>query len=164
MGGRLLFQTRLTTFKITLTVVEVNMEANHPVFLPRLVPHVFDLNHRSSARLTMPDSNHRSPLPMSTSNHTGTPIPTLPKNFHPSQDPTKMRAILSALDLEATASVFLLFYHVAPQGALSALEILVAGDSQSNHTFSLLMKQLFIAGHRRRDYVVPPSRSDWYVR
>jgi hypothetical protein len=152
IGGRPLFRTRLlTTFKITLMVVGAKMEAKHPVFLPRLVPHVFNhrsTKRRSSARLAMPD--HRSPSPMSTSDHAGTPMSTIPPNSHP-PDPAKMIALMSALvngDLEATASMFLSFYRVAPEEALSVLDILIAGDSQSKHTFSLLMKQLFIAEPR----------------
>ena len=120
------------------------MEVNHPspVFLPRLVPHIFNrrsINHRSSARLTMPD---RSPSPMSTT----------PPNSHsppgpPQPDPLKMITCLTALvdgNVEAAAITFFELYQVNPNQALAALDALSAGDHQSHCTLSLLIKQLFV--------------------
>jgi len=42
-------------------------------------------------------------------------------------------------DLEATASMFLSLYRVAPEEALSVLELLLAGDHQNQCTHSRLM-------------------------
>jgi len=48
-------------------------------------------------------------------------------------------------DLEATASMFLSLYRVAPEEALSVLELLLAGDHQNQCTLSRLMNQFFTA-------------------
>jgi len=59
-----------------------------------------------------------------------------------------MIAVLSDLvtgDLEATASMFLSLYRVAPQEAIPVLELLLAGDHQNLRTLSRLLNQLSTA-------------------
>ena len=153
------------------------MEANHPIFLPRLVPHVF--NRQSSTRLTIPGSRPPSPTnneSLDTSTPSSrSPMRTTPDNQPPTINPQKTISTLSALvdglNVEDASSIFINFYRLHPQQAVAALSILSSGDHENRIVFGSLLKGIFAAdcliagrvflgllglGRGRRDYRALP--------
>ena len=124
------------------------MEANHPIFLPRLVPHVF--NRQSSTRLTMSDSRPPSPNESNTSTPSSrSAMRTTPNNqpqtINVQQKITTLSALVDGLNIETASSLFIEFYRLHPQHAVSTLSILSSGDHKNRVVFGSLIKGIFAA-------------------
>ena len=127
------------------------MEANHPIFLPRLVPHVF--NQQSSTLLIMSDDRPPSSSPQKDiSTPSGSPMRTTsgPPTIDPQRIVSTLSTLLDYLNVETASSIFIQLYKVHPQQAVAALLILSSGnrDSQTFKLFSTLVKGLFAADLR----------------
>jgi len=126
------------------------MEANHPIFLPRLVPHVF--SRQSSTRLTMPDS--RPPSPTHSESLDSTPSSRSAMRTTPDYQPPTMNtqhtisalsALVDGVNPEIASSIFIDFYRLHPQQAVASLLILSSGNHENRIVFSGLLRGLFVA-------------------
>jgi len=128
------------------------MEANHPVFLPRLVPHVFN-RQSSTPRLIMSDDCPPSSSPQKDiSTPSGSPMRTTldAPTIDPQRIVSTLSALVDCLNVETASSIFIQLYKVHPQQAVAALLILSSEnhDSQNFKLFSVLMKGLLNADLR----------------
>ena len=122
------------------------MEANHPIFLPRLVPHVF--NRQSSTRLTMSDSRPPSPNESNTSTPSSrsamrTTPDNQPQTINVQQTITTLSAFVDDLNVETASSLFIECYRLHLQHAVSALSS--SGDHENCVVFGSLVKGIFAA-------------------
>jgi len=167
--------SKSTTYQLQITLtVEAQMEANHPVFLPRLVPHIFGNSQQSRNRLTMPYS--RSPTPMSVASDPTTSLtPTLSNTgtLRRHETITLLAAVVNDSGVQDAALMFLDYYQVAPQDVLSAIAILASSNDDDKRNLSRLLRHLFAADRIGAKAVLhayltgqgrPPGRGDVTTR
>ena len=113
------------------------MEANHALFLPRLVPHVFDSRN-----------NQRSPIPHNTMPRSDTPMSITsdrPTTSTLDQNDSTTIHFISALwegNPDGAAAIFGHFQRSNPRGAVSALTALARGGREEREILCLLLLRL----------------------
>lgn len=125
------------------------MEANHPIFLPRLVPHVFN-RRQSSTQLTMPSESDRSTSPMSIRSEPAAPRSPTPMSDHlsdpvlqRSETTTLMDALVLGNGAQYTARAILDHYEVAPNEVLAIIAMLSSGTDNDKSNLARLIQHLY---------------------